>query len=121
MKIRETTDVDRHIGLKIKERRVRLGRTQFDLATQLGITYQQQFKYEKAINRVSASRLYDIAIALNIEVSYFYEGLGKVLIKDVENGRMLLELNQLFPKMNINAKEGLLKIVRSLAEGAPSV
>ena len=69
-------DVDRHLGARMRERRVMLGLSQQDLAALIGVTYQQTHKYEKGINRVPAARLYYIAKALGFEVNYFYEGYG---------------------------------------------
>ena len=68
-------DVDRHVGARIRERRIMLGLTQQQMADLIGVTYQQAHKYEKGINRVAAGRLYSIARALGVEVSYFYEEL----------------------------------------------
>jgi transcriptional regulator with XRE-family HTH domain len=69
-------DVDRHIGARMRERRVMLGLTQQQLAELIGVTYQQAHKYEKGLNRVAGGRLYQIAQALGVEVAHFYEGLG---------------------------------------------
>lgn len=63
-----------HIGGRIRERRTELGLTQEQLAQSLGISYQQVQKYETAANRVSASRLYELAREFGVDVSYFYEG-----------------------------------------------
>ena len=52
-----TQDVDRHVGARVRERRIMLGLTQQQLADLIGVTYQQAHKYERAINRVSAGRL----------------------------------------------------------------
>jgi transcriptional regulator with XRE-family HTH domain len=68
-------DVDRHVGARMRARRIMLGLTQHQMAELIGVTYQQAHKYEKGINRVAAGRLYRIAQALGVEVSYFYEGL----------------------------------------------
>src|SRR5436305_15092385 len=67
--------VDRHVGLRIRMRRKELGVSQEKLAESLGLTFQQVQKYERAANRVSASKLWEIARALNTSVAYFYEGL----------------------------------------------
>jgi transcriptional regulator with XRE-family HTH domain len=67
-------DVDRYIGARIRARRIMLGLTQQRIAELVGVTYQQAHKYEKGINRISAGRLYRIAQALGVEVSYFFEG-----------------------------------------------
>src|SRR3954452_5745259 len=68
--------VDRHVGLRIRMRRKEMGVSQERLAEALGITFQQVQKYERGANRVSASKLWDIAGALRTPVSYFYDGLG---------------------------------------------
>ena len=67
--------VDRHVGLHIRMRRKALGISQERLAEALGRTFQQVQKYERGANRVSASKLWEIARALKTNVAYFYEGL----------------------------------------------
>jgi transcriptional regulator with XRE-family HTH domain len=68
--------VDRHVGLRIRMRRKEIGVSQERLAEALGITFQQVQKYERGANRVSASKLWEIAASLRTPVGYFYEGLG---------------------------------------------
>ena len=68
--------IDRHVGLRIRMRRKELGVSQEKLAESIGLTFQQVQKYERAANRVSASKLWEMARALNTSISYFYEGLG---------------------------------------------
>jgi len=67
--------VDRHVGLRMRMRRKELGFSQERLADAVGLTFQQVQKYERGSNRVSASRLWEIAGALKVTISYFYEGL----------------------------------------------
>ena len=67
--------VDVHVGKRIRHRRWLVGMTQQQLAESVGIKFQQIQKYETGANRVSASRLWDIADALDVEVSFFFEGL----------------------------------------------
>jgi transcriptional regulator with XRE-family HTH domain len=67
--------MDRHVGARIRERRIKLGLTQQAMAKLIGMTYQQIHKYEKGINRLAAGRLHQIAQALDVEVSYFFEGV----------------------------------------------
>jgi len=67
--------VDVHVGQKIRHRRWLVGMTQQQLASAVGIKFQQIQKYESGANRVSASRLWDISRAMNVPVSYFFEGL----------------------------------------------
>src|SRR5690242_5585321 len=63
-----TQDIDRHVGARVRERRIMMGLTQQQLADLIGVTYQQAHKYERGINRVSAGRLYEIAQVLTVPV-----------------------------------------------------
>ncbi len=67
--------VDVHVGGRIRQRRWMLGITQQDLAERLGVSFQQVQKYESGTNRVSASRLWMIAVLLGVPVTFFFEGL----------------------------------------------
>ncbi|MCH2163966.1 MAG: helix-turn-helix domain-containing protein [Marinovum sp.] len=67
--------VDVHVGKRIRHRRWLVGMTQQQLAEHVGIKFQQIQKYETGANRVSASRLWDIAEALDVQVSFFFDGL----------------------------------------------
>jgi transcriptional regulator with XRE-family HTH domain len=67
--------VDVHVGKRIRQRRWLVGMTQQKLAEAVGIKFQQIQKYETGANRVSASRLWDIADALEVDVAFFFEGL----------------------------------------------
>jgi transcriptional regulator with XRE-family HTH domain len=67
--------VDVHVGKRIRQRRWLVGMTQQKLAECVGIKFQQIQKYETGANRVSASRLWDIADALEVDISFFFEGL----------------------------------------------
>ena len=67
--------VDVHVGQKIRQRRWLTGMTQQRLAELVGIKFQQIQKYETGANRVSASRLWDIADALDVNVSFFFDGI----------------------------------------------
>jgi transcriptional regulator with XRE-family HTH domain len=67
--------VDLHIGQRVRHRRWLLGMTQQQLAQSVGIRFQQIQKYESGANRISASRLWDLARALDMPVSFFFEGL----------------------------------------------
>ena len=70
-----THPVDMKVGERIRLRRKLLGFTQTELAEELGVAFQQIQKYECGDNRVSASRLFEIAQALNVSVSFFFEEL----------------------------------------------
>ncbi len=67
--------VDVHVGKRVRHRRWLVGMTQQQLAESVGIKFQQIQKYETGANRVSASRLWDIADSLDVDVSFFFEGL----------------------------------------------
>lgn len=69
---RQPTDVDRVVGLKIREARKSLGLTQDQLAREVGLTFQQIQKYEKAVNRVSAGLLYEFSIVLDQPITFFF-------------------------------------------------
>ena len=69
-------EVDVHVGTRIRHLRWLIGMTQQQLADQVGIKFQQIQKYETGANRVSASRLWDIARALDVPISFFFEGLA---------------------------------------------
>ncbi len=71
-------NVDRHVGKQVKWHRIKKGYSQDDLATLLGISYQQLHKYENGSNSISAGRLADMAKALQIHVTSFFEGLDEM-------------------------------------------
>lgn len=65
--------VDRHVGSRVRMRRVLIGMSQEKLGETLGITFQQVQKYEKGTNRIGASRLHRISQVLGVPVTFFYE------------------------------------------------
>lgn len=67
--------VDSHVGKRIRHRRWMIGMTQQQLADAVGIKFQQIQKYETGMNRVSASRLWDISRTLGVAIEFFFEGL----------------------------------------------
>ncbi len=67
--------VDLHVGQRLRHRRWLVGMTQQQLASAVGIKFQQIQKYESGANRISASRLFDLANALQVPVSFFFDGL----------------------------------------------
>jgi transcriptional regulator with XRE-family HTH domain len=64
---------DVHVGIRLKQRRLALGMSQEALADAVGLTFQQIQKYENGINRVAASRLWELARALGVTVGFFYD------------------------------------------------
>ena len=73
----EPNPIDVHVGNRIRLRRTLLGLSQEKLASMLGLTFQQVQKYERGMNRVGASRLWDIGKVLEVPVSFFYEDMDK--------------------------------------------
>jgi transcriptional regulator with XRE-family HTH domain len=70
--------VDRHVGSRVRMRRILIGMSQERLGEALGLTFQQVQKYEKGTNRIGASRLQHIARHLGVPVEYFFEGAPQV-------------------------------------------
>jgi transcriptional regulator with XRE-family HTH domain len=67
--------VDSHVGSRIRLRRTLLGMSQERLGEALGLTFQQVQKYERGLNRVGASRLFDLSRALDVPISFFFDGM----------------------------------------------
>jgi transcriptional regulator with XRE-family HTH domain len=86
------TEIDKHVGLRIRERRVMLGLSQQQLATIIGVTYQQAHKYERGLNRISAGRLFTVAQALAVDPSWFFEDLDGNGANDNLGSRQRLNL-----------------------------
>jgi len=112
-----TQDIDRHVGARVRERRIMLGLTQQQLANLIGVTYQQAHKYERGINRVSAGRLYEIAQVLSVGVSHFFDGLQGQSTRSISpRERMCLELARNFAQIpNERHQEALSQLARALA------
>ena len=119
--------VDRHVGLRIRMRRKELGISQERLAESIGLTFQQVQKYERAANRVSASKLWEVSRALATNISYFYEGLGEAMERpgsNVPRDAMQtflmtpegMELAAVFPKIaKGRVRRKILDLVRAMA------
>jgi transcriptional regulator with XRE-family HTH domain len=71
-------EIDVHLGKRLRRRRHLVGITQQVLAGTVGVRFQQIQKYECGANRISASRLWQLAEALEVPVSYFYDGLSSI-------------------------------------------
>ena len=69
--------IDEHLGRRLYKRRKALGLTQHELARRIGVRFQQIQKYECAENCMSARRVWQLAAALEVPVSYFYDGLSE--------------------------------------------
>jgi len=74
---RVSNHIDVHVGGRVQMGRAARGLSQNDLAEALGITYQQLLKYERGTNRVSSSRLFDLARILRLPMTFFFDGLNE--------------------------------------------
>lgn len=83
MKQRSAGKPDIELGKRIRLRRVEQKISQAELGDKLGVSFQQVQKYEKGVNRVGAARLQQIATALDVPVTFFYDGDGKA--REVES------------------------------------
>jgi transcriptional regulator with XRE-family HTH domain len=120
--------VDVHVGKRIRHRRWIAGTTQQQLAESVGIKFQQIQKYETGMNRVSASRLWDIAHALGVSVSFFFEGLDTAsdakptessdMPGDILSDREALELLRSYYAIPENQRRRLFDLARVLSEAA---
>jgi transcriptional regulator with XRE-family HTH domain len=125
---RSPNPIDRHVGLRIRLRRRELGVSQERLADSIGLTFQQVQKYERAANRVSASKLWEVARALGTSVTYFYDGLSEPVADpsggeddDTVQAFLLtpegMEMAALFPQIRRSrVRRRLLELVRAMAE-----
>lgn len=121
--------IDVHVGRRIRERRKALGVSQERLAEELGLTFQQVQKYERGANRVSSSKLWQIAGALHTSLSSFFEGLpgesaaavqeaGEAFVHDMPATPESLELMGLLGRMDGKRRRMLLDLARTLAGDA---
>lgn len=81
---------DKHVGTRVRMRRLMLGVTQTTLADALGLTFQQVQKYEKGVNRISASKLQQISNFLQVPIPFFFEGLPGPSNKSTKKNGALL-------------------------------
>ncbi|GIT90771.1 transcriptional regulator [Jannaschia sp. AI_61] len=113
--------VDVHVGKRIRHRRWMVGTTQQQLAEAVGIKFQQIQKYETGTNRVSASRLWDIAQALEVNVAHFFEGLENgetdASTEDFLTDKEAMELIRSYYTLPENQRRRLFDLARVLSEG----
>lgn len=127
---RAANAIDRKIGQRVRSRRLEIGMSQERLAELLGITFQQVQKYEKGVNRIAASRLFDISAALQQPVARFYEGLSSRAAAGVAESRQNYiddalatpegaQLMSVFASIRSQrVRRKVLELVRTLAEEA---
>ena len=128
---RSPNPVDLHVGGRVRMRRKMLGISQERLADALGLTFQQVQKYERGANRISASKLYEIARFLSAPIAYFFEGLtdpteaggadndhaSEQFVHDFLMTSEGLELAAAFPKIRRSRlRRRVLDLVRALSE-----
>lgn len=119
-----TNEIDHEVGRRIRRRRRLLGLTQQQLAGAIGIRFQQVQKYESGANRVTASRLFEIAEALDVPVQYFYEEIesnGESAVPaedqispDILSQKETLDLIRAYYKLKERPRRRLLELARSL-------
>jgi transcriptional regulator with XRE-family HTH domain len=128
---RRSGAVDTHVGERVRMRRKLLGVSQDQLADNLGLTFQQVQKYERGANRISASKLFRIAEILNVEVSYFFDGLPDPIEGMGPDGTTIrvqevmqtflqtsegVELAEIFPRIaSGRVRRQILDLVRTMA------
>lgn len=120
--------VDVHVGKRVRHRRWMVGMTQQQLAEKVGIKFQQIQKYETGMNRVSASRLWDISEALDVPVSFFFDGIEEqegVEVSDTKNSTIpgdimadkeALELVRSYYAIPENQRRRLFELARVLSD-----
>lgn len=113
----KASEIDKHVGTRIRERRIMMGLSQQQMADMIGVTYQQAHKYERGINRISAGRLFEITQVLGVPLTYFFEGLEDGSEEAVPpRQRMCLELARNFSSIeNERHQEALSQMARALA------
>lgn len=118
--------VDRYVGRRVCEKRISLGYNQSDLGRALGLTFQQIQKYEKGVNRISASKLFDIARFFKVDVGYFFEGLAEgapgvaeesaAFEHDFPSTRQTIEIARLAPRLSNRRQRLALELIREMLD-----
>lgn len=116
----EAHAVDIHVGKKLRSRRTMLGRSQEEIGSAVGITFQQVQKYERGMNRIGASRLFEFSNLLGVSVAYFFEGLE---YNNLENSGILSLAESDAPPFeheNMDNKE-ILSLVKAYCNVSPQI
>ena len=116
------TEIDLHLGKRLRRRRRLLGLTQQQLAMHVGIRFQQIQKYECGANRISAARLWQLAEALETPVSYFFDGLAEAMERretppersDMYSRKETIDLIQAYYPLEERPRRRLLDLAKSL-------
>jgi transcriptional regulator with XRE-family HTH domain len=115
--------VDAHVGKRIRHRRWMVGMTQQQLADHVGIKFQQIQKYETGMNRVSASRLWDVAEALGVGIAFFFEGIDDARATagttgDILTDKEALDLVRTYYAIPEEQRRRLFDLARVLSDAA---
>jgi len=118
---KRSSDIDRHIGARLRERRIILGMTQQHLARLIGITSQQMHKYEIGQDCITAGRLWALAAELGVGVNYFFDEVGEERPKhSAYQQRALLELCRCFSRIpNPEHRAAICEAARALSSAEP--
>ena len=117
--------VDEHVGKRLRQRRWLVGMTQQQLAEHVGIKFQQIQKYETGANRVSASRLWDIASTLDVSINFFFDGLqaekgdkiqSDAMPSDLMGDKEALDLVRSYYAIPENQRRRLFDLARVLSD-----
>ncbi|MGV3278882.1 helix-turn-helix domain-containing protein [Rickettsiales bacterium LUAb2] len=119
--IRLPTEVDKYAGLQLRKLRLERGMSQRDLASRLGITFQQIQKYEKGLNRIGIGRLYDICTILEVKPSYFFNNTNnsEEKITQVAEGTstsLVTELLLLFRSLDVEEQKAVINYIKLIKE-----
>jgi len=99
--------VDVHVGRRLRLKRTIMGLSQEAVGKEIGVTFQQIQKYERGINRMGASRLYDFAKVLRVPIQYFFEGFGDYASEEVNAYALGEPPAQQFEHEPVNNRETL--------------
>ncbi|MBY9065790.1 helix-turn-helix transcriptional regulator [Hyphomonas sp. WL0036] len=125
-------ETDLHVGKRLRRRRRLLGMTQQELASQVGVRFQQIQKYECGANRITASRLYDLAKAMNVSVQYFFDGMvsqstmpnaandAEHMEGDILSQKETLELVRAYYRLGERPRRRLLELAKALEQDTSS-
>ncbi len=135
--VRAPNPVDVHVGTRVRLRRTLLGMTQTGLGDAIGLTFQQVQKYERGVNRIGSSRLFDLARVLEVPINFFFDEMPKdVAIKfggaskgmaegaeefdpDIVSKRETLELVRAYYKIESPlVRKRLFEMVKALGKSA---
>ncbi|MEJ8404740.1 helix-turn-helix transcriptional regulator [Brevundimonas vesicularis] len=116
--------VDRHVGRRVQEKRLDLGLTQTALAKAVGVSFQQVQKYEKGTNRVSASKLFEMAEFMKVGIPFFFDGYSSATVGVAEEApafdhehrptKNSVEITRLAPRLPARKQKLILDMMRDM-------